>query len=261
MKFKDHLIISLVAVIGAILLKMFVMDVVYIPSHSMESTLFPGDYIIVNKLVYGTSAIPGVPFAQASVFHIPGFRSVESGDVVVFRLPDDVRMNNTGRHPVFVKRCVAVAGDQLELKNGIISINGRELVRMKRNSENQFLTQVKGAIVIPHKGDRVTLSRGTIGEWMDLIRREGHVVDTTGPEITIDGKLTSGYTVGANYIFVLGDNIDYSYDGASWGLLSENNVIGEAEVIYWSQDISNSPPHLSDRFADVRWNRIGTIVR
>src|SRR6266852_6153778 len=67
----------------ACILKVFVVDAVMIPSHSMEETLLVGDYVLVNKLVKPFPPSSGVAGAGASFAHLPGIRSIEAGDVVV----------------------------------------------------------------------------------------------------------------------------------------------------------------------------------
>ncbi len=259
MRFKDYLMIVAAVIVCALLLKEFVVDAVVIPSQSMESTLLPGDYVIVDKLICGGS--PSIPGVAASVVHLPGLRRIQPGDVIVFRLPADAERRNFSHEPLFVKRCVGVGGDQIRLKGGILYKNGMELMKVRPQSDHQFLFRLHGPLVIPRRGDRLVLSRSTVGLWIDLIRQEGHTVDTSAEEIRIDGKPASSYTFSENYLFVLGDNRDRSYDSGSWGLLPEKNVIGAAEMVYWSRDIGGKASHLLDYFRDIRWNRIGTFVQ
>ena len=133
------LIFSLVFALSVII-RVFVLEIYSIPSSSMENTLYPGDKIIVSKLKYGPR-MPASPFeipwvnlffylnAQAreridkpwwNSRRLTGMKKVERGDVVVFKFPD-----NKSEH--FIKRCVAVPGDTLRIKNGIIFINGHPM--------------------------------------------------------------------------------------------------------------------------------------
>lgn len=126
-------------VVLVILFRMFVIDVFYVPSDSMEHTLHAGDVIVVNKLVYGTK-LPCSPFEipLVSSFYalsekankrknhvwwqhrrLAGFGEPEHGDVMVFRHPYSRR-----RDFFLVKRCVALPGDTVELRNATLYVNG-----------------------------------------------------------------------------------------------------------------------------------------
>ncbi|HYQ86042.1 MAG TPA: signal peptidase I [Bacteroidota bacterium] len=97
--------IILAAIIGALVLKTFVIGAIRVPSESMETTLLPGDCVLINKLAYGAGWLPAL-------------RNLQRGDVIVFRFPDD------RKDPVyFVKRCVALGGDMIEIREGRCFVN------------------------------------------------------------------------------------------------------------------------------------------
>jgi signal peptidase I len=99
--------IILAAIIAALVLKTFVIGAIRVPSESMETTLLPGDCVLINKLSYGAGWLPAL-------------RSMQRGDVIVFRFPDG------GADPVyFVKRCVALGGDMIEIRNGLCLVNDK----------------------------------------------------------------------------------------------------------------------------------------
>lgn len=98
--------IFFVALLAALILKTFVVDAVYVPSRSMERTLFNGDYVLVNKLVYGAHSPKHLPFTQAEFpsIRLPKLKSIERRDVVVFELPA-IGEEHRAQLPVyFVKR-------------------------------------------------------------------------------------------------------------------------------------------------------------
>lgn len=76
----------------------------------MESTLMAGDFLFVNKFVYGAR----VPFTD---YRLPSFDEVEHGDIIVFKYPEDRSLN-------YIKRCVALPGDTLEIRNRELFVNG-----------------------------------------------------------------------------------------------------------------------------------------
>ncbi|HMD13962.1 MAG TPA: signal peptidase I, partial [Bacteroidota bacterium] len=102
--------IVIATVLLAVLLKVFVLDAIHIPSPSMQSTLLVGDYVFVNKLVYG-ARISDLPLIKDGTFffHFPKIRDVRRGDVVVFRLPDVGEGGSASQPMYFVKRCIAVS--------------------------------------------------------------------------------------------------------------------------------------------------------
>jgi signal peptidase I len=67
------------------------------------------------------------------------------------------------------------------------------------------------------------------------------------------------FRVARNYYFMMGDNREDSYDSRFWGFLPEDFIIGKPILIYWSWD--GTPSSLWERWLDVRWRRVGMIVR
>jgi signal peptidase I len=96
---------------------------------------------------------------------------------------------------------------------------------------------------------------------MEIIRHEGHAVRLT-PEGTalIDGQSMETYSVENDYYYVLGDNLHNSYDSRYWGFVSEDDLIGEVLLVYWSWHRGSSPELLSE-VSSIRWKRIGSLVR
>jgi signal peptidase I len=98
----------------ALFLRTFVIQAFRIPSGSMEDTLLVGDFLLVNKFLYGAK----VPFTD---YRLPGLRDPVKGDIIVFSSPRD----NPGHSKVdYIKRCVAVEGDTVQLVNNVLYING-----------------------------------------------------------------------------------------------------------------------------------------
>ncbi len=96
-----------------LLARAFVVQAFEIPSGSMMNTLLVGDYILVNKFLYG----PAIPFTS---WHLPGFRDPSRGDVIVFRYPRDESRD-------FIKRVIAVGGDTVQVDGEGVYVNGRLL--------------------------------------------------------------------------------------------------------------------------------------
>jgi signal peptidase I len=270
--------VILATIAAAIVLKMFVVDAVRVQTSSMAETILPGDLILVNKLSYGMAA-KHLPFSQSgfSLPLLPRLKNVMRGDVIVFQLPDD-RDSTPSRESVpYVKRCVAVGGDVIIIRHGKLWVNGEEMTpypehgapRFPENFVDErlfpqgerFNLDNYGPIRVPKRGDIVTVSRENYHVWGKLICREGHTVALdAGNQTLLDGRPTSSYTVENNYLFALGDNFYNSYDSRFWGFLPEENVIGEASLVYWSLIPSGDEGRASGG-ALVRWNRVGKFIR
>lgn len=104
----------------ALLVRATLVQAYHIPSGSMEDTLFPGDFVLAEKLSYGPlvpGRFPGVGIRLPSV-RIPGLRELRPGDVVIFESPRDPEID-------LIKRCVAVAGQTVEMRNKQLYVDGR----------------------------------------------------------------------------------------------------------------------------------------
>jgi len=110
---RDWVESILVAFLLAMVIRTFVVQAFKIPTGSMRPTLLEGDIILVNKFIYGAK----VPFTD---FNLPRFTDPERTDVVVFIYPDNPKKD-------FIKRLVAVAGEEVEIKNGTIYVDGKPL--------------------------------------------------------------------------------------------------------------------------------------
>lgn len=99
----------------AAVVRTFIMQASIIPSGSMLPGLLPGDCVMVNKLIYGT--IVDIPLTGwGALFHTPGLRSPQRGEVIVFRFPEDPSID-------YIKRVVAVAGDTVAYRHKTLFIS------------------------------------------------------------------------------------------------------------------------------------------
>ncbi len=111
-EFSESLLVALVVFL---VLRTFVLQAFRIPSSSMEETLLIGDFLFINKIEYGAR----IPFTAA---RIPGFREPRPGDIVVFRFPEGIE--SPGPHVDFIKRCVAVGGQTVEMRERQLYVDG-----------------------------------------------------------------------------------------------------------------------------------------
>ena len=227
------------AIIGTLaiflLIRTFVLEAYRIPSGSMIPTLLVGDWLFVNKVVYGAH-IPGTDI------NLPGYADPKRGDVVVFISPpqDDQPQDPT---PTLVKRCVAVAGDTILMKNGVLHVNGVEQRTGFAASQN-----VKGDGSFTH----------TMFSWQKKFELHGSRFGEPEDAPTLDnwGPLV----VPAQHYFMLGDNRYDSKDSRYWGFAPRQNVRGRPVFVYYSYRADESDRALPF-LTDIRWNRIGTRIK
>jgi signal peptidase I len=272
----------LITVLAALLLKIFVLDAYRIPSASMEHTLQIGDFLLVNKLAYGLHTPRHLPLIAGTMpsFKLSFFQNIHRGDVIVFEFPGGRDEITTAKNVHFVKRCIGLPGDTLEIHSGLVYVNkilvpfplyGIQPDSPNRNSYRSnlemfpegstFSSTDYGPIIIPKQDYIIKLEPSTLSQWRVLIEREGHNVQTEDNMILIDGAAASEYHVRKNYYFVLGDNRDNSMDSRYWGFLSDDQIVGEALFVYWSWDTELPVTDISDKLSSIRWKRIGTLIR
>jgi signal peptidase I len=273
----------LFTILVALFLKTFIIEAYRIPSGSMENTLLVGDFLFVNKFVYGLRTPRHLPLTNLAIPSIsfPAFKQVQRGDVIVFEFPGDRGRLSDPESINYVKRCIGLPGDTVHILAGRVFVNGRELLlppHAKWSNErygagwrvedelfppgSKFTVDNYGPLVVPKRGDLIELTPVAFERWKDLIQKEGHTVAITREgAVLIDGVPNSRYTIERDYYFALGDNRDNSLDSRYWGFVPDKNLIGEAFMIYWSWDAELPAGGLWDRFKTIRWGRIGSLVR
>ncbi|MFN8572259.1 MAG: signal peptidase I [Gemmatimonadaceae bacterium] len=213
------------AILVFLLVRAFLFEAFKIPSGSMEGTLQVGDFLLVNKLVYGAT----VPFTNQ---RLPAIRQPRRGDVVVFQYPVDPTKN-------FVKRLVGVPGDTLSMTNGVLHRNGRDL-------DEQYVRH------IDPQGDPGSEDF----RWQrDFLVRTAEAAMAYHPSRNNWGPIV----VPDKHYFMLGDNRDNSQDSRYWGFVADSLVRGTPMFVYFSYapDSAGRTPLLSR----IRWPRLGTRIQ
>lgn len=242
---RDSVIVVCLTVIFAFSLKSCVVDAVKIPTDSMSAVLQAGDYVLVNKFIYGARMPEQFLFLPLPQFRLPQVSSVQRGDVVLFNFPGEPDEAYPIGHQLLMKRCVGLPGDTVEIEHSNLIVNGYRAV----NSFSQFDT-IPFRVVVPYKGMTVALNEQALPQWSVFIQREGNNVTVNDDTMFVNGLPTQSYTVKKNYYFVVGDNAKNSYDSRHWGCVPEENIIGKAMMIYWARNADG-----------IQWERIGTVVK
>ncbi|HWP36668.1 MAG TPA: signal peptidase I [Gemmatimonadales bacterium] len=199
-------------------LRALLVEAFRIPSGSMENTLLIGDFLFVNKALYGAE----VPIVHA---RLPAFREPKRQDVVVF---DSVE------EPVnVVKRVIGMPGDTISMVANIVYINGKAM-------DEPYAIRTEGTA--DQEDPRMR-------QWQVryLVERPK---ETYRPTMKNWGPLV----VPPDSFFVMGDNRDHSYDSRWWGFLGRDRIRGRPLFIYYSFDPNGVLP--LPPLTAIRWRRI-----
>ncbi|MFG1188380.1 signal peptidase I [Xanthobacter flavus] len=227
------------ALLIALVIRTFLFQPFNIPSGSMKDTLLIGDYLFVSKYSYGYSHF-SIPFSP-NLFSGRIFGSEPTrGDVVVFKLPKD---NETD----YIKRVVGMPGDKIQMISGLLHING---VPVQRERLSDVSEDDGSGRKVPVKRWRETLPNGVSYETLDLV--DNGFYDNTPV-----------YEVPLGHFFMMGDNRDNSADSrvlSQVGYVPFENLIGKAQLIFFSIDEGASAWQVWTWPWTVRWDRLFTRV-
>src|SRR5690554_3541304 len=175
-----------------LVLRSFLVEPFQIPSGSMLPTLEDGDFILVNKFSYGIR----LPVLNNKVIEIG---DPQRGDVIVFRYPEDTRIN-------YIKRVVGMLGDVVRYDNKVLYINGERVEEqlLQRNPPFAYYQETLGET--PHRTVKTEVAPASLGQ---------------GEWVVPEGQY-----------FVMGDNRDNSNDSRFWGFVPDENVVGKAFAIW-----------------------------
>lgn len=239
---KKIIVMSSLTVLVVVLMRIFLFASFLIPTVSMQPTLIPGDYILVNKLIPGTRLdwpFKSVRTDRCCSTRINGYRNIKRQDILVFNAPY-YQSNRIEKNPntYYIKRCIGIPGDTLNIVDGVYCVKNK--LRLKDYSPNMFkllhwTLSPFGSIYIPKVGDEIILDSINIHLYQKLIEYETNKkLYYLKGNFFLEDKPYPRYTFLQNYYFVVGDNAVDSEDSRFWGLLPEDHVVGKAAFIWKS---------------------------
>ena len=211
----------------------FIAQAFRIPSGSMKDSLLIGDHLFAKKFAYGIS-MPHIPFIEMSIMpwsdklRLVDGDTPSRGDIVIFRYPGNVKQH-------FVKRCVALPGDELFVNNKNLYIHHSEGDKWIKENFKEYKTIIYGGKI-----------------WVENPYTKNHPGIHHDDKIIDDGNYPSQLfffnpiKVTDNNYFMMGDNRDHSNDSRFWGSVPYDNIEGTPWFIYFSVDEN----------WEIRWERM-----
>lgn len=272
--------------IAALFIITFIIQNTRIPTGSMENTILVGDFVLVNKFIYGSSSPQYIWFTEIKLpyFTLPALREPQQKDIVVFEYPGDRdQLEPTQKNVNYVKRCIGTPGDTVEIKDKVVYVNGKEFwrptyIKYYRGQYGSFLKPIPkgyaeprifpkgmpwnednyGPLVVPKKGMTIPLNIYNVEQWRTTIDREygKRVVEIKGNTVVINDIPVSSYTFKKDYYFMMGDNRDDSADSRYWGLVPRDLVVGEAFITLFSWDRNIPFTQLFKLLGSIRPDRV-----
>lgn len=231
------------SIVGALaiflVLRAFLVEAYRIPSGSMIPTLLVGDWLFVNKAIYGAH----IPFTHSS---LPVYREPRRGDVVVFVSPFQADEDSAGRDPTptLVKRLVGTPGDTLHMRNGVLYVNG--------------IAQRQGYGITTQVDPAMASSVDPLFNWQQKVGLKSSRFGAAPAQPSHDnwGPLV----VPRHRLFMMGDSRYNSKDSRYWGFVPRENVRGKPLFVYYSYNADDSDRPLP-MLTDIRWSRIGHWIK
>ena len=231
------------SIVGALaiflILRAFLIEAYRIPSGSMIPTLLVGDWLFVNKAIFGAH----IPFTNSS---FPAVREPRRGDVVVFVSPYQGDEDSAGRDPTptLVKRLVGTPGDTLFMRKGVLYVNG--------------IAQRQGYGATAPVNPEMANSVDPLFDWQKKVGLKSSRFGAAATQPNHDnwGPLV----VPPRRLFMMGDSRYNSKDSRYWGFVPRENVRGKPLFVYYSYNADDSDRPLP-MITDIRWSRIGHWIK
>ena len=248
-----------------------------IPTDSMQPTLHSGDNILVNKSIMGARIFniwDAAEEKEVEIHRLPGLGKVKRNDVLVFHYPYPYKNDSLSMHLLkyYVKRCIALPGDTMGIREGHYYIKGMDepignveaqerIARLDKEDARgivmdaypwdkyiDWTIQDFGPLHVPAAGQAVVMDSTAVKLYRNLVEWEQQKKLTfQGKKVFLGDSVIQEYRFRENYYFVGGDYMENSKDSRYWGLLPEPYIVGVATRIWKSVDRSTGK---------IRWDRV-----
>ncbi|MCI0338024.1 MAG: signal peptidase I [Acidobacteria bacterium] len=234
---------GVITVIMALFLMTFIAQAVAVPTGSMQNTINIGDHLFVNKFIFGKST--------PILGRLLPTREIRQGDVIVFKLPSDAKIN-------YVKRVIGLPGDTVQIKGRRVFVNGKELpeqrVIVRISDSRSALEEIRTEEAPPGAKYKVYYS--------ERDRDDEDISDFHSMKFGV----REPYQVPEGRYFVMGDSRDNSLDSRYWGTVPRENIFARALYVHWSYnprdpENTSSGNRILDMIKNANWKRTGTAVK
>ena len=243
---RDYAEQALITIVMALFLMTFIAQAVAVPTGSMQNTINIGDHLFVNKFVFGRQTPIIGRFLPT--------RDIRQGEIIVFKLPSDPKVN-------YVKRVIGLPGDEVLVHGRKVLVNGKELpeervtVRLSGDYSNRSALEVVKTDPKPE------------GAWYKVYYniREDEEEEPMGYSEMLYA-VNEPFTVPDNSYFVMGDSRDNSLDSRYWGVVPRENIFARALYVHWSfnprdPEANKGESVLPAIFRYAKLSRIGSAVK
>ena len=257
---REYFESAVVTVIMALFGMTFIVQAVKVPTGSMQNTIVVGDHLLVNKFIFAPG--PGLPVLPQ--------REIRRGDIIVFKYPGnpfnperDRQDDNIPFKVNYVKRVIALPGEEVEVRGLKVYVNGQPLPEHVIVVDGDFADgNQKAPLRIveeePRQGNEL-YNVYYFDRTVEAVRTGDRAGVSPDFHFAVNGKPVK---VPDNSYFVMGDDRDNSLDSRAWGFVPRDLVLGRAMFVYWSYDETQPFNPLSlDFFSNTRWRRTFTLVK